>query len=91
MWDILAWIVMGGLAGVAATLTAQDNAISLMLNIMIGVVGASLGGALLTLLQPASFVLSGLNAFSLIVAIGGAVLLLGIMRALMAPRRTTAQ
>ncbi len=91
MWDILAWIVMGGLAGVAATLTAQDNAISLMLNIMIGVVGASLGGALLTLLQPTSFALSGLNALSLIVAIGGAVLLLAIMRALMAPRRTMAR
>ncbi|HKT37367.1 MAG TPA: GlsB/YeaQ/YmgE family stress response membrane protein [Ktedonobacterales bacterium] len=91
MWDILAWIVMGGLAGVAATLTAQDNAIGLMLNIMIGVVGASLGGALLTLLQPTSFEVNGVNALSLVVAIAGAVLLLGIMRALLAPRRTTAQ
>lgn len=91
MWDILAWIVMGGLAGVAATLTAQDNAIGLMLNIMIGVVGASLGGALLTLLQPTSFVVDGMNALSLIVALVGAVLLLGIMHALMAPRRTTAR
>ncbi len=91
MWDILAWIVMGGLAGVAATLTAQDNAIGLMLNIMIGVVGASLGGALLTPLQPTSSEVNGVNAPSLIVAIAGAVLLLGIMRALLAPRRTTAQ
>jgi uncharacterized membrane protein YeaQ/YmgE (transglycosylase-associated protein family) len=91
MWDILAWIVLGGLAGIAATLTAQDNAIGLMLNILIGVVGASLGGALLTLLQPTSFMVSGMNALSLIVAIAGAVLLLGVMRALMAPRRTMAR
>ncbi|HEY8326606.1 MAG: GlsB/YeaQ/YmgE family stress response membrane protein [Ktedonobacterales bacterium] len=91
MWDILAWIVVGGLAGVAAARLLQENHIGVTLNILIGVIGASTGGALLTLLQPASFVLSGLNVLSLIVAVSGAILLLSIMRGLMAPRRSPAQ
>ena len=91
MWDILAWIVAGGLVGVAAALMLQGSHIGIILNIMIGVIGASTGGALLTLLQPATFVLSGLNILSLVVAITGAILLLFIMRALMTPRRSPAQ
>ncbi len=91
MWDILAWIVVGGLAGMAAAYMLQDSQIGITLNIMIGVIGACAGGALLTLLRPTTFVVSGLNILSLFVAIIGAVLLLFIMRALMAPRRSPAQ
>lgn len=91
MWDILAWIIVGGLAGATAAYMLQGSQIGVILNIMIGVIGASAGGALLTLLRPTTFILSGLNILSLIVAIIGAVLLLFIMRALMAPRRSTAQ
>jgi uncharacterized membrane protein YeaQ/YmgE (transglycosylase-associated protein family) len=69
----------------------QDSQIGITLNIMIGVIGACAGGALLTLLRPTTFVLSGLNILSLFVAIIGAALLLFIMRTLMSPRRSTAQ
>ncbi|HEV8191799.1 MAG TPA: GlsB/YeaQ/YmgE family stress response membrane protein [Ktedonobacterales bacterium] len=52
-------------------------------------VGAILGGLLLSLLLPGTFGLTGFNVGSLIVAFIGAVVLLLILRAIGWGRRTT--
>jgi len=61
-----------------------------MMDIIVGIVGAILGGALLTLLLPGAFAFSGFNLGSLIVAFIGAVILLLIVRAFTGSRRRRA-
>ncbi len=87
MWDILAWIVVGGIAGWLASLVVRGGGMGVMMDIIVGIVGAIIGGALLTFLLPGAFAFSGFNLGSLIVAFIGAVVLLLIVRAVMGPRR----
>jgi uncharacterized membrane protein YeaQ/YmgE (transglycosylase-associated protein family) len=87
MWDILAWIIVGGAVGVLATLLIEGANMGVVMDIFIGVVGASFGGALLTLLAPSTFEVDGFNLASLIVALLGAVILLALIRVLTSPRR----
>jgi uncharacterized membrane protein YeaQ/YmgE (transglycosylase-associated protein family) len=90
MWDILAWIIVGGAVGVLATLTMQGASMGIVMDIFVGVIGASLAGALLTFLVPSTFVLDGLNLVSLFVALAGAVILLALIRAVSSPRQRAA-
>ena len=87
MWDILAWIVVGGIAGWLASLVVRGGGMGVMMNIIVGIVGAIIGGALLTLLLPGTFAFSGFSIGSLIIAFIGAVVLLLIVRAVTGPRR----
>jgi uncharacterized membrane protein YeaQ/YmgE (transglycosylase-associated protein family) len=58
-------------------------------DIIVGIVGALIGGFLLSLLLPGTFGISGFNLGSLIVAFIGAVILLLIVK-LFTARRTVA-
>ena len=80
MWDILAWIVVGGIAGWAANVLIDGGGMGVIMDIIIGIVGAVLGGALLTFILPGSFAFTGFNAISLLIAIVGASVLLLIAR-----------
>ncbi len=77
---ILSWIVFGALAGWLASIIAGNNQRQgCLMNIVVGIVGAFLGGFLLNLITGAGFSFSmGFNLTSLIVAVVGAVLLLVI-------------
>lgn len=81
MWDILAWIIVGGVAGWLASLVVRGGGSGVLMDIIVGIVGAIIGGALLTLLLPGTFAFTGFNLGSLIVAFIGAVVLLLIIRA----------
>jgi len=74
MW-ILLWILFGAIVGWVASLITGNNArMGILLNIVVGLIGAGIGGWISTLLGFGS-----LNEFSLgsfAVALGGAVLLL---------------
>ena len=73
---ILAWIVFGGLAGLAAGfLTGRRGGI--IYDIIVGIVGALLGGFLMGLFGHAG--VTGWNWRSFAVAVGGAVVLLFIL------------
>lgn len=78
---ILSWIVMGLIAGAVAKaiMPGQDPG-GCILTIVIGIVGALLGGFLATLLGFGG--ISGFDFRSLIIAILGAIVLLAIYRAL---------
>lgn len=76
---ILAWIVLGGIAGWIASMLAGNNAQQGVIgNIVIGILGAFIGGFVFGLIGGDG--VTGFNLWSLIVAVAGATLLLIIVR-----------
>jgi uncharacterized membrane protein YeaQ/YmgE (transglycosylase-associated protein family) len=77
---ILAWIIIGGLAGwIASMITGTNQQMGVIANIIVGIIGALIGGFLFSLLGGAGF--TGFNFWSLFVAIVGAVILLALVKA----------
>ena len=89
MWSILAWIIVGGIAGWLASLVVRGGGLGIVMDIIVGIVGAIIGGILLSLLLPGSFSFTGFNLTSLIVAFVGAVILLLVVRLVTGTRRGT--
>ena len=74
--SILVWIIFGALAGwVAHLLTGRGG--GLIVNIIVGIVGAFLGGFLMSLIGGAG--VGGFDLYSFIVAVVGAVVLLLVL------------
>lgn len=74
-WGFLGWIILGGIAGwIASKIMKTDAQMGVLMNIVVGIVGGLLGGWLLSLLG--FNVAGGGLIFSMLTAIGGAVLLL---------------
>jgi uncharacterized membrane protein YeaQ/YmgE (transglycosylase-associated protein family) len=83
---ILAWIVIGLIAGVLAKLIMPgDDPGGIILTIVLGIVGALVGGFVMNLLGFGG--VSGLNLYSILVAVLGAIILLAIYRLFAGPRR----
>lgn len=77
--SILGWIILGGLAGwIASALTGSRE--GLLMDIVIGIVGAFIGGFVFALAGGAG--VTGFNLWSLCVAVVGAVILIVVVRAL---------
>lgn len=78
--SILAWIIIGGLAGwIASKIKGTDAQQGIVLNIVVGVVGGLLGGFLLSLF---GVDVAGAGwIFSFITCLVGAVILLSIVQA----------
>lgn len=77
---LLSWIIVGGLAGLLAQSLMGDGRSGCLMAILLGVVGAFIGGFVMSLLGFGG--VDGLNVWSIVVATVGAVLLLAIARAL---------
>ncbi len=76
---ILAWIILGGLAGwIGSIIMSTDGQQGIMLNVVVGIIGASLGGYIMQLMGQGG--VSGFNLYSLLVAVVGAVGLLFIVK-----------
>lgn len=78
--SILAWIVLGLIAGFIASKLVNRTGGSLVLDLLLGVVGAFVGGFLFTRFGAAG--VTGLNLYSILVAIIGAVVVLFIYHAI---------
>ena len=77
--DILAFLVLGGIAGwVASLIMRTDAQQGIFLNVIVGVVGAVIGGMIFNAFGTAG--VTGFNIYSFIVATLGAVALLWIVR-----------
>ncbi len=82
---ILAWIVIGLVAGVLGKLIMPgDDPGGIIVTILIGIVGAFVGGFVMNLLGFGD--VSGFNIYSILVATLGAVILLAIYRAVVGGR-----
>lgn len=77
--SVLAWIVLGLIAGFVASKLVNRTGGNLLLDLILGVVGAFVGGFLFTRFGAAG--VTGLNIYSILVAIIGAVVVLFIYHA----------
>ena len=78
--NLLLWLVLGALAGwIASKIMGTSGQQGLLLDIVVGIVGAFLGGILMNVLGFSGT--TGFNIYSLLVAIVGAVVLLAIVKA----------
>jgi uncharacterized membrane protein YeaQ/YmgE (transglycosylase-associated protein family) len=78
--NLLVWIIVGGIAGWLASLAVQGGGMGIVGDVIVGIVGALIGGFVLSLLLPGTFGISGFNVGSLVVAFIGAVILLFIVK-----------
>ncbi len=76
--NILLWIILGALAGWIASLIVKTEQ-GLIVDIIVGIVGAFLGGFLFN--QFGAQGVTGFNLPSILVAIVGSVVLLAILKA----------
>lgn len=77
----IGWIILGGLAGwVASKIAKTDKQQGLLGNIVVGIVGALIGGFLFGLIGGEG--VTGFNLWSFLVALVGATVLLFIWRAI---------
>lgn len=79
--SILLWIVLGALAGWLASIVMKTNGSqSLLGDIMLGVIGALVGGFVMNFLdQPG---VTGFNLYSILIAVIGAIALIYLGRLL---------
>ena len=83
---LIAWIVLGGIAGlIAKAIMPGRDPGGCIITVIIGIVGALLGGFLATALGFGG--LSGLDWRSLVIAVIGSFVLLAILRLLRGGRR----
>ena len=77
--SILAWIVLGGLAGwIASLIMKTDSSQGILLNIIVGIVGAALGGVVFIMIGDSG--VTGFNLYSLLVSVLGSIILLAMVR-----------
>ena len=82
--SILAWIVLGLIAGFIGSKLVNKTGSGIVMDIVLGIVGAVVGGFLFNTFGAAG--VSGLNIYSLVVAVIGAVVVLFIYHALVRRR-----
>ena len=78
--SFLAWIVLGLIAGFIGSKLVNKRGEGLVLDIVVGIVGAFVGGWLFTTFGMTG--VTGLNLYSMVVAVIGAVVVLVIYHAL---------
>jgi len=81
---ILAWIVLGLIAGWLASLI-MGGSYGILGDILLGIVGALVGGFLSSVLLGID--VTGLNVTSILIAVLGAIVVIGLARALTPGRR----
>ena len=78
--SFLAWIILGLIAGFIGSKLVNKRGEGLVLDIVLGIIGALVGGWLFTTFGMAG--VTGLNLYSMVVAVIGAVVVLVIYHAL---------
>jgi uncharacterized membrane protein YeaQ/YmgE (transglycosylase-associated protein family) len=82
---IISWIVLGLIAGFVGSKIVDSQGQGFWLNIALGIVGALVGGFLFDLFGASG--VTGLNIYSMIVAIVGSIVVLVIYNAVMGRRQ----
>lgn len=79
---ILAWIIVGLIAGWLAGQVMRGGGFGVVGDIIVGIVGALIGGFLAGAVFGIPDAVNGINVTSIVVAFIGAVILVAILRAL---------
>ncbi len=82
--SILGWIILGLIAGFIASKIVNKSGSGLIMDIVLGVIGAIVGGFLFTTFGADG--VTGFNIYSMIVAVVGAIVVLWIYHALFSRR-----
>jgi uncharacterized membrane protein YeaQ/YmgE (transglycosylase-associated protein family) len=78
---IIGWIIIGAVAGWIASMVTKNNwKMGAGSNILVGIIGGFIGGLAMNLLGGHG--ITGFNLWSLLVATGGAIILLLIVNAI---------
>jgi uncharacterized membrane protein YeaQ/YmgE (transglycosylase-associated protein family) len=76
--SLIGWIILGALAGwIASIIMGRNDRMGCITNIIVGVVGAFLGGWIFSWFGGSG--VTGFNLWSILVAVVGAVVLLAIV------------
>jgi uncharacterized membrane protein YeaQ/YmgE (transglycosylase-associated protein family) len=87
--NIIIWLIVGGVIGWLASLLMKTGGQGIVLNVVVGIVGAFIGGYLITpLIGGGNINQQDFSVGSLVVSFLGAALLLGVVSLL---RRATAR
>ena len=79
---IIAWIVVGLIAGWLAGVVMRGGGFGVVGDIIVGILGALIGGFLASAVFGMPDAVNGINVMSILVAFLGAVVLVAILRAL---------
>ena len=82
--SIIAWVILGLIAGFIGSKIVNKTGEGLILDIVLGIVGAVVGGFVFSAFGAAG--VTGLNLYSLIVAVVGAVIVLFVYHAIVGRR-----
>jgi len=82
--SIIGWIVLGLISGFIASKIVNKSGEGVLLDIVLGIVGAIVGGALFN--EFGAVGITGFNLYSMVVAIVGAIVVLFIYHALFGRR-----
>ena len=75
---LISWIILGLIAGYFAWRLTGQRGQGFVMNTVLGVVGAVVGGEVMTLLG--RHAVTGLNIYSMAVAVAGAIIVLALVR-----------
>jgi uncharacterized membrane protein YeaQ/YmgE (transglycosylase-associated protein family) len=78
--SFIAWIILGLIAGFIASKIVNKSGEGVLLDIILGIVGAVVGGYLFQTFGAAG--VSGINLYSILVAVVGAIVVLVIYHAI---------
>lgn len=82
--SFIAWLILGLIAGFIGSKIVNKTGSGIFLDIILGIVGAVVGGYLFSLFGGAP--VNGLNLYSLVVAVVGSILVLVIYHAILRRR-----
>jgi uncharacterized membrane protein YeaQ/YmgE (transglycosylase-associated protein family) len=85
--SIIAWVILGLIAGFVGSKIVNKRGEGLVRDILLGVIGAVVGGWLFHMFGAAG--VTGLNLYSLVVAVIGAIVVLVVYHAIFGKRANT--
>jgi len=85
--SFIGWIVLGLIAGFIASKVVNKRGEGVVMDIVLGIVGAIVGGFLFSMVGGTG--VTGFNIYSMIVAVVGAIVVLLIYHAIVGRKHTT--